>query len=235
MALLPISTVCANCAISNDSISSIQNCMDQYLKLHTRRYCYEGKSVDEYGEEVADIKKRFSILPKLMEQYEIRTIDFLMIWSGGDIIVFSNGNIHFFMFEPVFYQIAEECKCSYNFLVYKNWPISLPLKKVIDRFQWERSQVDPHNVEAFSPLIVDGWISSWKYSYLFCAWKTDHGFDCLFAYDPIQPGKKGKNYYRDLMWHVKKMIHPWKRQYLLDRNMIPKEQLPFLKENVYPC
>lgn len=137
VALLPISTVCANCAISDDRISSIQNCMDQHLKLHTRRYCYEGKLVDEYGEKVADIKKRFSIRPKLMEQHEIPTIDFLMIWSGGHIIVFSNGNMHFFMFDPVLYQIAEECQCSYNCWGYKNWPIAQPLKKAIDRFQWE--------------------------------------------------------------------------------------------------
>lgn len=209
--------------------------MDDYLERHTRRYVDEGKLLDEFGEEVADIKKRFSILPGLMEQHEIRAIDFLMIWSDGHIIILSNGKIHFYMFKPLSYQVAVECQCSYDILTYHEWPIAQSLKKAVAQFRLARAGVDPNDAEAFSPLLENAWVYSWKYSYLFCAWRTPRGFDCLFADDPLQPGKKGKSYYRDLLLNIKRIILPWKRQYLLDHHMIPKEQLPFLRDDVYTC
>lgn len=196
-------------------------------------YAYEW-----FEKEINDIKERLSLIENWQKKKNFPSLNFLIVEDFGNIILFSEDKMYFFFFRPIDFAYGYDSHSSRELLSVKEWVIPDELKNAIEIFKWNRnriSAIESQNIwdEKNSAMQQYSITHGWRYHYLLLLWKTKHSqYDLFFEYNPWQNSMKGKPYYHNLIESIYKIITPWKKQYLLEHHLVPKEHQRYLLEKL---
>lgn len=213
----------------------MNQCIDDHIRNREKTYY----GYEHVKKEIEDLRKRLDYVMQWHAQTKSAPFDLVIIEDYGNIILFAGGNMYFLFFEPISFFYGYDSRSSYSLLATEVWNISPELKKAIDCFKRARKIVTEKETEGRfdetnSPLLQMGLKCGWRYRYLLFAWPTgENKYDCLFEYDPCNDSFQGQPYYHHLMELIRKIILPWKKNYLLEHNLLPESERKYLEGSGY--